>query len=718
MRRLIKRPTTNHQPPTNNLEVGSWKLGVISIAVIVTLARLGAQAPTPPPQGDQPQAVFRGSTRLVVQNVYVKDKDGQPIQGLTAKDFVVFEDNQRQEIAFVEFQRIANEPVADVQAPTPDPVRDAAAGVQRAVNVEISTPPAASVKYQNRRLLVLYFDQSSMPLTDQLRSYENARRFLDRQMAVSDLVAVITFSNGILRVRQDFTDNRATLREVVDVLQVGDDLNGDGLPDTADSGGDSEFSVFNTDRQLSALQTAVGMLRGLSEQKTLVYFGSGLRLNGSDNQAQLSATKNAAIRANVTINPVDARGLTASAPLGDATQSAAGGAGGLFGGTSVAANSQASQDTLFSLAKDTGGTALFDSNDLSLGIVRAAQAVTDYYIVAYYSTHVEPDGKFRRVRVELQPSRDARLTHRQGYYGDKTFANFTNADRERQLEEAFTLEDPITEITIAMELNYFQLSRAEYYVPVSMKIPGSELTQARSRGAATTRIDFIGEIKDEYGITIQNIRDSITIRLSDADAQQLARRPIQYENGYVLLPGKYVIKVLARDTTTGRIGTYQTPFVVPNLMREKQHAPISSVVLASQRVAAGDELFTVRQDAEIAALNPLVVDGQKLLPSVTRVFSKSRDLLVYLETYQRDAPTTAGRPIVAVLSLYRGDEKVFETAPLPVIGGMHPKSKAVPVKVSVPLASIEPGRYDCQITVLDPETQKAAFWRMPVAIVP
>jgi hypothetical protein len=268
-----------------------------------------------------------------------------------------------------------------------------------------------------------------------------------------------------------------------------------------------------------------------------------------------------------------------------------------------------------------------------------------------------------------------------------------------------------------MELNYFLLSRAEYYVPVSMKIPGSELNIARSRGAATTRIDFIGEIKDEYGITIQNIRDSITMRLSDADAKELARRPIQYENGYVLLPGKYVIKVLARDTTTGRIGTYQTPFVVPNLVLEKQLAPISSVVLGSQRVALGDELFTVKQDAEAAALNPLVHDGQKLLPSVTRVFSRNRDLLVYLEAYQRDTTTTA-RPLVAVLSLYRGEEKVFETAPLPVIGGMHPKSKAVPVKVSVPLAGIEPGRYDCQITVLDPETQKAAFWRMPVAIVP
>jgi hypothetical protein len=249
-----------------------------------------------------------------------------------------------------------------------------------------------------------------------------------------------------------------------------------------------------------------------------------------------------------------------------------------------------------------------------------------------------------------------------------------------------------------------------------MKIPGSELTLARSRGAARTSIDFIGEIKDEYGITIQNIRDSISIRLSDADAEQLARRPIQYENGYVLLPGTYVIKVLARDATTGRIGTYQTPFLVPNLVRATQQAPISSVVLSSQRVPIGEELFTVKQDAELAALNPLVHDGQRLVPSVTRVFSRSRDLYVYLEAYQRDATTM--RPLVAVMSLYRGDEKTFETAPLPVMGGMHPKSKAVPVRFSVPLTSIEPGRYECQVTVLDPDTQKAAFWRMPLAVVP
>ena len=87
---------------------------------------------------------------------------------------------------------------------------------------------------------------------------------------------------------------------------------------------DSEFNIFNTDRQLSALQTAAKMLGQLNEKKSLIYFASGLRLNGVDNQAQLHATVDAAIRAGVSFWPIDARGLVAEAPLGDATQGSPG----------------------------------------------------------------------------------------------------------------------------------------------------------------------------------------------------------------------------------------------------------------------------------------------------------------------------------------------------------------------------------------------------------
>src|SRR4029450_8346375 len=93
----------------------------------------------------------------------------------------------------------------------------------------------------------------------------------------------------------------------------------------------------------------------------------------------------------------------------------------------------------------------------------------------------------------------------QGYFADKTFARFTAADKERQLEDALMLENPVTDINLAMEVTYFQLNRAEYFVPVSVKIPGSELALARRRGAQRTLIDFIGEVKDDYGITLQNV---------------------------------------------------------------------------------------------------------------------------------------------------------------------------------------------------------------------
>src|SRR5207253_965357 len=300
--------------------------------------------------------------------------------------------------------------------------------------------------------------------------------------------------------------------------------------------------------------------------------------------------------------------------------------------------------------------------DLTAGIVQAEQAITSYYVIGYYSTNTSQDGKFRRVKITLKELTTAKLDYRQGYYTGKTFNKFTTADKERQLEDALMLGDPITDLTIQMEVNYFQLNKAEYYVPVVMKIPGSELALARRGGAERTLIDFIGEIKDEFGTTVQNIRDKVDIKLSGETAAQLAKKPIEYHTGYTLLPGAYTIKVLARDDETGRIGTYMSKFVVPNLNKEEKRVPISSVVLSSQRVDLHDALYTAGNDKDQAA-NPLVQEGQKLIPSVTRVFSKQRDMYVYLQAYEPGATTV--QPLVAFVTFYRGQAKAFETPPLP-----------------------------------------------------
>jgi VWFA-related protein len=679
-----------------------------------------AQGPpsTPPPA--RSGVTFRSGTRLIVETVTVKDKEGKVIEGLTAKDFTVTEDGEPQTISFVEFQRVDATPgPVQAVAPAPAPVTS---NIPAIAIPQISSSPPGDIRYRDRRLLVLYFDVTALPPSDLVRACAAARKFIDTQMGASDLVAMMTFKGGAVRVKHDFTDNRGELRDVIQDLIFGEDKDGDGIPDTepgtAFGQDDGEFSIFNTDRQLSALQTAVSMLRPLAEQKSLIYFASGLRLNGTDNQAQLRATVNAAIRANVTIHTIDARGLVAQAPLGDATRPSPGGIG-MFNGqfaNAAMTNVQRSQDSLYALAKDTGGKALFDYNDLSVGIVQAAESLSSYYLIGYYSTHTATDGRFRRVKVTLNGRLPADVSYRQGYFADKTFAKFTAADKERQLEDALMLENPVTDITIAMEVNYFQLNRAQYFVPIAVKIPGSELALARHGGAQRTVIDFIGEVKDDYGYTIQNVRVKLDIKLSDETAVQLAKRPIQYETGFTLLPGKYVIKFLARDEETGRIGTYQTAFTVPNLAREEQRIPISSVVLSSQRVPISDALHSVQRKIAAESVNPLVYDGQKLLPSVTRVFSKSRDLYVFLQAYERGATTT--QPLVAFVSFYRGDVKAFDTSPLAVTDGLDAKTKAVPLRFSIPLESVPPGRYDCQVSVLDPSGQKVAFWRAPVVVVP
>jgi len=686
----------------------------LAIAVIcgVTMVSVRAQQQAPP--------IFRAGTRLNVVDVTVTDKEGRPIDGLTAADFTITEDGVPQTITTVAYQQM--EPNAAPLPPVPPAPPGRPMRAAPTVQPTISASPAGDVRYQNRRLIVLYFDLSAMPPPDQMRAYTAARKFIDEQIKAQDLVAMMTFEGGAVRVRQDFTADRVVLKDVIDVLIYGEQRDANDMPDvTTDVGtafgqDDAEFNILNTDRQLSALQTAATMLRALPEQKALVYFASGLRLNGVDNQAQLRATVNAATRANVSIYPVDARGLVAQAPLGDATRPSPGGIG-MFTGqtaTTLVTNFQRSQDTLYSLAKDTGGKALFDNNDLSLGIVQAAQSIASYYILGYTSTHTAMDGKFHRVRVTLRDGLNADLSYRQGYFADKAFAKFTAADKERQLEEALMLENPVTDITIAMEVNYFQLNRAEYFVPVSVKIPGSELALARRRGAARTEIDFIGEVKDDYGVTIQNVRDKLDMKLSDQTAAELARRPVQYETGFTLLPGKYVIKVLARDNETGRIGTYQANFAIPNLNRETVRVPISSVVLGSQRVPMASAIYSVKKAAE--NVNPLVFDGQKLMPSVTRVFSRSRDLYVFLQAYERIEEKA--EPLVAFVTFYRGDAKALETAPLAMTGDVDPKTKAMPLRFSVPLEGLAVGRYDCQVTVLEPGAAKATFWRAPIVIVP
>ena len=319
---------------------------------------------------------FEANSQLVVVNVSAKDKNGAPLDGLKASDFTVTEDGKPQQIKVFEFQRLEEAAAACARGS----IRGHAGrqtGSAKPAAKAIAPAKAGEVKYKDRRLLVMFFDQAGMPVADQIRAQQAALKFLKTQMTPSDLVAMMTFSTD-LNVLQDFTADRDLLTKVI---KRSDRLATPGWPTAAPATTakatpappsrrtTTEFNIFNTDRKLAALESAVQDAGQPAGEEGAGLFRQRHDATGIDNQAQLRATINAAIRNNVAFYPVDARGLVATAPLGDATQASPGGQG-MYSGSSQRTDAEqfpGQQETLYTLAADTGGKALLDNNDLSLG---------------------------------------------------------------------------------------------------------------------------------------------------------------------------------------------------------------------------------------------------------------------------------------------------------------------------------------------------------------
>ena len=706
-----------------------------TLAALLTATLLLAQNSTAPAPAPKEPVKFTVTTQLVTLNLSAKDKDGNPITGLKPGDIILTEDGKKQKIAICEYQKLDNTPLEAVAAavtstppaaaPAPPAGTTAPAAAPAtpaptaAAPTTVATGKPGEIKYKDRRLLVLYFDMTSMPLQDQIRAQENGLRFVRTEMTAADTVSVMSFTSR-LNLLQDFTTDRDLLAKAIDSLIAGegsdmaattDDASITGAAYTADS---TEFDIFNADRKLVALQSAIKALGALPEKKGLMYFTSGFSKSGVDNEAQMRATTNAAIRYNVALFPVDARGLSASL-AGDATKGS-GSASSAFAGAAISAISsyRASQETLHTMAADTGGKELLDSNDLASGIVQAQKEINDYYILGYYSTNQALDGQFRRIKLEIAGNKTAHLDYRSGYFAGKEFKQFTASDRERQLQEALLLGDPMTDLSLKLELNYFRLAQDRYFIPLEAKIPASEIDLARHGDVESVRLDFIGQVTDGKNKVVRQVRDNLEVKLKGVNAAEFAKKNLAYDAGFELPPGTYTVKFLARENLTGKMGTFETKLIIPDLAAEKSWLPISSVVLSNQMEAQGAALATGDQDKKAMADHPLIQNGQKIVPSVTRAFRRDQTLYVYLEAFEPDAP----QPLQTTVAFYRGTAKVFETPMQLAKDGFKAQAKVQPVKMSIPLSKLEAGRYTCQVSVIDPQSQKVAFWRAPVAVLP
>jgi len=431
----------------------------------------------------------------------------------------------------------------------------------------------------------------------------------------------------------------------------------------------------------------------------------------------------------VAFYPIDARGLLASAPGGNATVAAPVGSN-LYSGAgqkSLRDSFFNQQETLDSLAADTGGKALLDSNDLTLGMRQVQKDVESYYILAYVSTNTAEDGKYRRIQVKLAPrniAMKAKVSYREGYYAPTTFAKMQSADKEALLAQALASDNPVTDLPLAVEVDYFRVSKGKYFVPVSVKIPGSALNFQNKGSKAATELDFIGAVQDAKGKAVSSVRDTIPLKLDQAKASEVVRRQIQYDTGFTLAPGKYHLRFVARENGQGKTGTFETVFTVPDL-GSGNALRLSSVILSNQRESLKGQIAAVQTNKKLLAQNPLIdPDGQKTVPNVTRVFRPGQNMFVYLEVYDPGAPEAANAAgvrfasVEATFGLYQGDKKVFESRSVRSNRLSARGEGILPVSMSTQLKDLKPGQYTCQVSVIDEFGKKFAFPRTPIVIMP
>src|SRR5947207_3909888 len=366
-------------------------------------APLVAQAPAQTP-------TFRSGVNLLLVDVVVRERSGAVVTGLSGDDFELFEDGVRQPIVSCAFESIGRDAPAiagasalagagagGAQTPLAAPSAGAT-GIASPAAAGVPTHPLTSDEVAGHRLLTLVFDTSSMQPDEVQKATDAAVKWVDGQMTGADLVAVAAI-NSSLRVLTDFTSSRERLRSVLSAFSATDgtaftpvdastaSADEAAIDDSIDQSA-RELDTFNNDVRLRALKTLAEALQPIQQKKAIIYFSSGMQRSGTDNQVELRAAVNAAVRANVAIYPVDARGLQAVVPGGGAGERSRGGIG-AFSGSGVAGQFTElanQQETLASLASDTGGKAFTDTNDFGEAFTRVERDISSYYILGLSST--------------------------------------------------------------------------------------------------------------------------------------------------------------------------------------------------------------------------------------------------------------------------------------------------------------------------------------------
>lgn len=658
-----------------------------------------AQTPAPAPVPQQPAVTFKVEVNYVEIDANVTDVQGNFVRLLTRDDFQVLEDGKPQ--ALTAFAMV------DIPIERVDPPLFAKAAIPPDV-VTNRTPFEG-------RVFVLVIDDLHTRFARTGRTRAAARQFVERYVGANDIVAVVNTS-GYGKSMQDFTSNRQLALKAIDAAMGGkaesstearlqDYYANLGMPGAASNANASfnEMQRYNNARNsMRTLKNLADFLSGMrGRRKAVVYFSEGINYNVTDTfnnphatdvQREIRELVAAATRANVNVYTVDPRGVTSG--LEDAIEIGSLPTDGSIGTTDLMNELRLEQDSLRVVADETGGFAVLNQNDFRTGFSRILEDNSSYYVLGYYPTNDKRDGRFRNVQVKvLKPG--LKVRSRRGYAAPvpakKESPSKSSPEGKTTPALRDALESPvaISGLTISAFAAPFKGAGVNDAIAMAIEVDGSALTfTKRPDGLFANELEISLFAADTDGKIKDGARDVISLSLKPQTYEVVRQSAFRVIRRIQVPPGKYQLRIGARESGGGKIGTVIYDLVAPDFT--KGNVTMSGIALAS---ASGSRIPTASPDPSVNEFK----DVLPAPPSASRDFPRQDTLAVFAEIYDNVGKTPHRVEITA--SVLADDGKVVHTT------SDQRKSEELQgatggygYTTTIPLATLAPGRYVLRLT--------------------
>jgi VWFA-related protein len=694
-----------------------------------------AQQPGPTPS-TQTDEVLRINAELVQTDVMVFDKGGRFIDGLQREQFELRVDGKPQPISF--FDRITAGSASE------EAQLAAARGTARPT--EEKNPGSVGVSDRGR-VVIFFIDDLHLAFDSLKRAQKTLLQFIDEQMRQNDQVAIASTS-GQIGFLQQLTDNKTVLRLAVSRLKLQPQLMTDGdrppmseylaqaivvkhdgrvmsyfmeplvqqgMPATV-----AEQMVGNRAQRILQQSHAVArntfislesLARTVAPQagRKLVFFISdGFLLNSNDRDIyeRLSSITNVAARNGVVIYTIDGRGLATDSTFDATTE-------GHFDPTGRIASANAgeltaTQETLRQLAADTGGRALLNTNAPEASITRTLKETATYYIIAWRPDSAEQKSeKLRRIEVKIKGRPELTVQVKRGFLAPakETPAKALPTVEARSAKPKTPVEElraaigsfyPNGGIPTALALDYLDSPQGGPLLTISMQVPASVLAFDTSAGKARAELDVGGYVYNDKGQTGASFEDHLSANADSLEVAQQPGRSVFYTYHVKLAPGLYQVRVAARDTKSGRIGSASRWVEIPDL---KSHKLTLSSLLVGELTATGTAPPENKSDA--------IPEAQL---NVSRRFARTSRLrfLTFIYNAARGASGTSAPDVAIQIQIMRDDQPVMTTTLRKVATEGLSDLARLPYAADIPLDEMRAGRYLLQVTVIDRSAKTSA----------